>query len=222
MNSDKLKLILSIFEEYKSELPKHGWYPRDGLSLEWWAGLKDSFHIILTAILVMRTRWVLAERVFNKLRELGLDKPSVLAKMNYEDLALKLTGINFKLDKARVIVEISRIIEDLNISEPVENLRIRLLKIKGVGRETIDSILLYAFNKPTIPVSNQTKRVLERLGIKLGSYERARAQILEVANKDIYSLKLLHASMTAIARDYCKPKKPKCNKCPLRGICSYQ
>lgn len=219
--SDKLKVVLSLLEEYKSELPKYGWYPGDGLSLEWWAELRNPFHIILTAILVMRTRWVLAERVFNRLRELGLENPGMLAKMSYEDLASKLVGINFRLDKARIIVEIAKIYETISVEESIDRLRLKLLKIRGLGRETIDSILLYAFNKPTIPVSRQTRRVLERLGLNLGSYDKARNQILEVLRGDIYSLKLLHASMTVIAREYCKPRNPKCSKCPLKSVCVY-
>ncbi|MFN4045821.1 MAG: DNA repair protein, partial [Acidilobaceae archaeon] len=96
-----------------------------------------------------------------------------------------------------------------------------LLTVHGIGLETADSILLFAFNKPTIPVSMQTLRVLSRVGLELGdSYEEVRLRILEDLGRDLYKLKLLHSSMTVIARVYCKSKTTKCGPCPLRIHCN--
>ena len=47
-------------------------------------------------------------------------------------------------------------------SDDVQALRKRLLAVKGVGNETADSILLYAFHKPLIVIDAYTRRVAER------------------------------------------------------------
>ena len=47
-------------------------------------------------------------------------------------------------------------------SADVRALRKELLSVKGVGRETADSILLYAFNKPIFVIDAYTRRVAER------------------------------------------------------------
>ena len=47
-------------------------------------------------------------------------------------------------------------------STDVWALRQELLSVKGVGRETADSILLYAFNKPIFVIDAYTRRVAER------------------------------------------------------------
>ena len=46
-----------------------------------------------------------------------------------------------------------------------KKLREELLAINGVGRETADSILLYALNRPTFVIDAYTTRVLTRHGL---------------------------------------------------------
>ena len=57
--------------------------------------------------------------------------------------------------------------------ERLSVLRPKLLKVKGVGPETADSILLYGLNKPIFVVDAYTKRILSRHGIisEKASYE---------------------------------------------------
>ena len=45
---------------------------------------------------------------------------------------------------------------------PTSNLRNELLAISGIGPETADSILLYAFRRPTFVVDAYTRRIVER------------------------------------------------------------
>jgi len=52
--------------------------------------------------------------------------------------------------------------------EPLEKIRAELLSLKGVGKETADSILLYAFEFPTFVVDAYTFRLCERYPIKTG------------------------------------------------------
>lgn len=213
-----LEELFSILEVYKKELPKYGWHPSSGERLEWWAGFKNPFHIALTAVLVVMTKWSIVERAFNKLKALGLDNPEELLNVDPMHLAEELKGVNFRLRKARAIVNLARIFKSLSSSESVDELRAKLLAA-GLGRETTDAVMLYAFNKQTIPVSRQTTRVLKRYGLSVSSYENTRKWIVEALNGDLYKLKLLHASMTVIAREYCKPKEPLCKECPLKNQC---
>lgn len=216
---DKLAEILLLIEEFKGELPKHGWYPGPGESLEWWAGLSNPFYIAVTAALVVMCRWNVVERVFKRLIELGLSTPESLIGINSAHLAEHLRGLNFRLRKAKTIIDLARVFMSIDANRPVDELRSKLLEVKGLGNETVDSILLFAFNKPTIPISRQTTRVLQRYGIPIGSYKDLQKSIIEALDGDIYKLKLLHASMTVIAREYCKPQRPTCNKCPLKIKC---
>ena len=49
--------------------------------------------------------------------------------------------------------------------ERTETLREGLLSVKGIGPETADSILLYAFRRPVFVIDAYTYRILNRHGI---------------------------------------------------------
>jgi endonuclease-3 related protein len=59
----------------------------------------------------------------------------------------------------------------------LESWRPRLLQVRGVGPETADSILLYAYALPTFVVDAYTRRVFERLALIAPewNYERIRS-----------------------------------------------
>ena len=54
---------------------------------------------------------------------------------------------------------------DSLFSAPLAKLREELLSVKGIGKETADSMILYAANKPIFVVDAYTKRVLYRHGL---------------------------------------------------------
>jgi len=217
-----LEGLISILERSKGLLVGYGWFPGPGDSLRWWAGYSDPFHIIVTAVLVQLARWDTVDRVFKKLLALDLVKPEVLAVSNIGDLEELLKPLNLRRSKARTLTGISRLLLKVDLASlPVEDARKALLGVKGVGRETADSILLFAYNKPTIPISRQLRRVTWRYGIELPkSYEDARKLVVEELRGDLYKLKLLHAATTVIAREFCKASTLKCSKCPLNSECA--
>ncbi len=45
-----------------------------------------------------------------------------------------------------------------------DTLRRELLSVNGIGRETADNILLYAFERPVFVVDAYTRRMFSRLG----------------------------------------------------------
>ena len=62
------------------------------------------------------------------------------------------------------------------LQQPAMVLRQELLALKGIGRETADSILLYAAQKEIFVVDAYTRRILERHGIvaPAATYENIR------------------------------------------------
>jgi endonuclease-3 related protein len=47
----------------------------------------------------------------------------------------------------------------------LKELREELLKLKGIGPETADSILLYALDKPIFVIDEYTRRLVEKQGL---------------------------------------------------------
>lgn len=59
----------------------------------------------------------------------------------------------------------------------LEQARPVLLEVRGVGRETADAILLYAYNLPTFVVDTYTRRIFSAIGVvdESYSYDQIRA-----------------------------------------------
>jgi endonuclease-3 related protein len=103
--------------------------------------------------------------------------------------------------------------------EGLEELRERLLGVKGVGPETADSILLYGLKKPIFVVDAYTKRILSRHSIisEKASYEQVQKLFMDHLAGDERLFNEYHALFVHLGKTLCK-KIPKCDLCPLKGI----
>ncbi|MFN3268157.1 MAG: hypothetical protein ACK416_02740, partial [Zestosphaera sp.] len=165
-------------------LKEFGWFILDPYSYEWWGGFKDPFEISVSAILVQLSRWEAVSRVINKLRENRLLNPHALAEAPIEEIIELIRGIGFHKNKSRILKEFSQIIVERGgweafISRDSTNVREDLLKIRGVGYETADTILLFAGNKLVLPISRLARRVLTRIGVELPNNYIEAQRILE-------------------------------------------
>lgn len=90
------------------------------------------------------------------------------------------------------------------------------MAIKGIGHETADSILLYAFDRPIFVVDAYTKRILSRMGWidEKDSYGEVQDFFAQNLDEDVDQFNDFHAQFVALGKDYCKTK-PICDECPL-------
>ena len=96
-----------------------------------------------------------------------------------------------------------------------------LLKTKGIGFESADSILLYAFGKPIFVIDAYTKRISERLNLA-NNYEYNNLQKIfeENIKRDAKIYKQYHGLIVEHCKKYCR-KKPICSRCILKEICFF-
>jgi len=101
-------------------------------------------------------------------------------------------------------------------------LRTELLKVKGVGPETCDAILLYAGHKPSFVVDNYTQRLFHRLGLLKGAekYEEIRTIFMKNLPADAVVYNEYHAVIVEHCKRFCR-KKPICRDCPLKSVCAF-
>jgi endonuclease-3 related protein len=103
--------------------------------------------------------------------------------------------------------------------EALEKLRPELLSVKGVGKETADSILLYAFNLPTFVVDAYTVRLCERYPVDAGKgYDAIKARFEESLPRSVDIYNNYHALIVINGKNHCR-KKPVCDGCPLYDVC---
>jgi len=220
-----LKKILRIFEENKDFLRQAGWEVCEPYSPRWWKGLVSCEEVVISAILVQLSRWETVVEAIRNLRANGLTSLEKIVCMEEDKLAELIKPVGLRKIKAHRLKGLAKkIIEYGGLGSlrklSVKDLRNYILSVEGVGRETADAIILFAFNKPSFPASKYVRAVLSKMGIIEGNedYETIREIIMRKIGNNIYELKLLYAGLTSVGRLVCK-RKPKCNKCPLRNIC---
>lgn len=122
----------------------------------------DVYEVILGAILTQNTSWLQAEKALFNLNELNAIEPEKLLKLDDETLKLAIKCAGFLNQKAIYLREITKFFIESKGKIPT---RKELLAIKGVGNETADSILLYAYKQPEFVVDAYTKRIFSHLGL---------------------------------------------------------
>ena len=92
-----------------------------------------------------------------------------------------------------------------------------MLEVNGIGPETADSILLYAFERPMFVVDAYTKRMLLRHGVikKDATYSEIQSIFMNNLEENIEMFNEYHALIVKLGKNYCRTK-PLCQKCPLR------
>jgi endonuclease-3 related protein len=100
---------------------------------------------------------------------------------------------------------------------PAAQLREELLSIHGVGRETADSMILYAADKPSFVVDAYTGRIFQRHGLiaEGDEYETIKAFFESNLPRDVVLWNDYHAQIVETGKNYCKPN-PRCEGCPLK------
>lgn len=111
-----------------------------------------------------------------------------------------------------------RFLEDL----PVDQAREWLRTLPAVGPKTAACVLLFALERPVMPVDTHVHRVARRLGIideKVGA-DQAHPLLTELAGPDdaeqVYAV---HVGFVRHGRRICHARRPKCDACPLAPRC---
>ena len=212
---------LKLAKVYKILLESYGkqnWWPINGKYLPKNSlNQKEIFEICLGAILTQNTSWNNVEKTLKNLREKNLLDIDELRKINLKKLAELIKSSGYNNQKARKIKEFIKFLDSGN-----EITRENLLSVWGIGKETADSILLYAYNRPYFVIDSYTKRIFSRLGFCDENLDYDKLQ--ELFHKDLDNNSKLfneyHALIVQHAKSHCK-KKPDCLSCPLRDDCKY-
>ncbi len=191
----------------------------------WWPG-ETTFEIILGAILTQNTSWANVAKAIANLKAAGCLEPDKLHALDSEAIEKLIRPAGyFRLKTKRLRNFMQWLFDeyggDLDALTRVETRRLReeLLGISGIGPETADSILLYAFNRPVFVVDTYTARVAVRHGLIEPDIDYEQLQYLFESNleSDAQRFNEYHALLVCAGKEFCKPK-PKCAACPLESL----
>jgi endonuclease III related protein len=163
-------------------------YAHFGHEPHWWPIVTDSpqIEMIVGAVLVQQTRWETVEAAVIRLRDAGLLAPAALAAADTAALAALIRPCAFQGQKAPGLQVIARHILERHVGDVAAMLaqeraplRAELLALPRIGRETADTIMLYAGRHPVFVVDAYTRRLFGRLGLAPG-FDFARARYDDV------------------------------------------
>ena len=155
------------------------------------------------------------EKTIKALNLLCLINPIELKKIRQEQLAELIRCSGYYNQKAK---KIKGIIGFLDSGK--ELTRENLLQVWGIGPETADSILLYAYRQPVFVIDAYTKRIMERISLSFRSYNNLQKMFMDNFPRDYKVYNEFHALLVELGKNVCK-KEPLCDKCPLARSCGY-
>ncbi len=194
----------------------------------WWPGDGD-LEIIVGAVLTQNTSWKNVEKAVSNLKGAGVLELNSLYHLPLEKLEELVRPSGFYKIKAKRLKELIKFlyksgsIDELK-NRPLRELRNELLKVKGIGPETADSIILYALEKPVFVVDAYTKRILKRIGILEKEdvpYNKVQELFMENLTPDVKMYNEYHALFVRLGKEHCTKKAPKCGNCPLSDFCDF-
>jgi endonuclease-3 related protein len=202
----------------------------------WWPG-DSRFEISIGAILTQNTSWVNVEAAIINLNEHNLMDPIRILYGDFDEISEAIRPAGYYNQKTRYLKNFSEAFIDIwggdfdkMSRDPVHKTRNNLLMVKGIGKETADSILCYALDKPVFVVDAYTFRIFSRLcpdgieGILSGpgpDYDRLRSFVMEKCRGDQVFYNRFHALLVLLGKEYCR-KSPICEGCPLLNSCQYR
>lgn len=166
----KNKLILL----YNGLLKKHGyqgWWPING---KYFPGNynrphteQDVFETAIGAILTQNTNWKNVEKSLENLHKNNLIFPKTILSLSHKNLSNLIKSSGYYNQKAKKLKKFAEFyIKDKTPS------REKLLEIWGIGKETADSIMLYAYKQPIFIIDTYTKKVMKKyLKIEIEDYD---------------------------------------------------
>ncbi|MFS0752346.1 endonuclease III domain-containing protein [Oceanobacillus sp. 1P07AA] len=191
----------------------------------WWPA-SSNLEMLLGSILVQRTNWRNVEKALARL-ETNVHDANYLYQIEERELSEKIRPSGFyRIKAARIKAFITwfrnynydvSVVQDI----PHNKLRSELLSIKGIGDETADVMLLYAFEKHTFIADQYAFRIFNRIGMGVPSTYRGLQKMVEKGlPNDILLYQEYHALLVEHAKVHCKVK-PLCNTCPVKSICAF-
>lgn len=198
MNPDQASLKEIYQRLYNAYGPQY-WWPAD-----------TPFEIMVGAILTQNTAWINVEKAIQNLKQAeSLNTHSIL-KLSDKKLAELLRPSGYFNVKAKRLKNYTNWFVNegrflgLNKLDDVE-LRKRLLSVNGIGPETADDILLYAFERPVFVIDAYTRRLLSKLGLISGEepYETLRKYFESSIKADTTYYNEYHALIVRHAKEKC-------------------
>lgn len=176
------------------------------------------FSILIGTILSARTKDESTTKVV-KILFSKYKNSKELSNAKLKDVENIIKSIGFYHVKAKRIIEVSKIINSKYDGIVPDELE-KLVDLPGVGRKTANCVLVYAFDKPAIPVDIHVHRISNRLGlVKTKTPEETEFELMKKIPKKFWLE--INDTFVMYGQNICKPVSPMCDVCKIKKDCNY-
>jgi len=174
--------------------------------------------ILIGTILSARTRDENTSAVVRKLFS-QYKTAHALASAKISDVEKIIKSTGFYHVKAKRIIEVASII-DSKYSGKVPQTLDKLVELPGVGRKTANCVLVYAFDKPAIPVDTHVHRISNRIGlVQTKTPEDTEIELMKKIPRKHWIR--INDTFVMYGQNICKPISPMCKVCQIKKECNY-
>ncbi len=177
------------------------------------------------AVLTQNTAWTNVEKAIANLKRARALTPEAIAKAPHKKLAAWLKPSGYFNIKAKRLKAMCRWLVEQGGARKLarlntHDLRAALIAVYGIGPETADDIVLYAFHRPVFVIDAYTRRIFSRLGLITGDegYETLRHLFENTLKPNVSLFNEYHALIVKHGKDICR-QRPQCPTCCLRAVC---
>nr|VFK16340.1 MAG: DNA-3-methyladenine glycosylase III [Candidatus Kentron sp. LPFa] len=209
--------LLSAYHSLDEQYGPQHWWPAD-----------SPFEIMVGAVLTQNTAWANVEKAIGNLKAADCLDAERIAALPSADLAELIRPSGYFNVKAKRLGAFCRWYMDRGQHAGLSRLETHLLRkallsVHGVGPETADDMLLYAFGRAVFVIDAYTRRIFSRLDILDGrlSYEALRSLIEGALPADNGLFSQYHALIVQHSKDICR-KRPRCDGCCVRRFCVFE
>ncbi|MCQ2972679.1 MAG: endonuclease III domain-containing protein [archaeon] len=167
---------------------------------------KEQFEIIIGAILTQNTSWPSVEKALINIKKHIEFTPENILTLDENTLKEAIRPAGYFNQKYNYLRNISKFYLSLDGKTPTRD---ELLNVKGIGNETADSILLFAYKEKEFIVDAYTKRILIHLDLidEKDSYIKIKKYIENEFKGTVYNYQEFHALFVEHAKHFYS-KKP--------------
>ncbi len=178
----------------------------------------DPLQILIGTILSARTRdentTVAVRNLFTKYKT-----AEQLANANTKQIEKLIKSTGFYHVKAKRIKDVANMLIEEYAGRVPDNID-ELLSLPGVGRKTANCVLVYAFNKPAVPVDTHVHRISNRLGlVETKTPEQTELELTSKIDKKYWTK--INDTFVMFGQNICRPVGPLCEPCLLKRSCKY-
>jgi A/G-specific adenine glycosylase len=188
-----------------------------------WRHTKDPYSVLVAEMLLRKTTAQQVERLYSSFLAM-YPNPKMLAEADKKNLEILLRPLGMERKRAELFKKFGLAVEEKHNGKIPSEL-CGLLKLPGVGMYAANAVLSFSYSKDVPLLDTNFIRVVQRVfGVKsqkprpredkkMWSFAQS---LIPPGNSRNFNLAVLD-----FAALMCKARKPKCESCPIKVVCSY-